>query len=167
MQLAEFNQATVSDIHDLLRNCVNIEHWVRAIQQQRPFASLAELMDFAKLQAQGWHWSDIDVALSNHPRIGEKKASSSLSSKEQIFSAQEQAAISQDQNTRQAIEQGNLVYERKFGFIFLIRAAGLNANDILTTLHYRLNNDPETERQIVHQQLMDIALFRLAQEIQP
>lgn len=61
--------------------------------------------------------------------------------------------------------KGNLAYEKKFDFIFLIRAAGRSSEEILTALNYRLVNDLDTEKRIVHQQLLEIALLRLAQEI--
>lgn len=54
-----------------------------------------------------------------------------LNAKEQNFSAQEQAGISLDEQTQQALLQGNIEYEQKFGFIFLIKAAGLSSDEIL------------------------------------
>ena len=64
-----------------------------------------------------------------------------------------------------ALLKANLAYEKKFDFIFLIRAAGRSSEEILTALEYRLVNDLDTEKRIVHQQLLEIALLRLAQEI--
>ncbi len=61
-----------------------------------------------------------------------------LNAKEQNFSAQEQAGISLDEQTQQALLQGNIEYEQKFGFIFLIKAAGLSSDEILKKLHQRL-----------------------------
>ncbi len=60
----------------------------------------------------------------SHPsKIGERQAKKQLNAKEQNFSAQEQAGISLDEQTQQALLQGNIEYEQKFGFIFLIKAA--------------------------------------------
>lgn len=56
-----------------------------------------------------------------------------LNAKEQNFSAQEQAGIFLDEQTQQALLQGNIEYEQKFGFIFLIKAAGLSSDEILKT----------------------------------
>ena len=71
-----------------------------------------------------------------------------------------------DEQTQQALLQGNLDYEQKFGFIFLIKAAGLSSDEILKKLHERLQNDLAIEKTIVHEQLAAIALLRLSQEIQ-
>nr|MBP8207251.1 OHCU decarboxylase [Acinetobacter sp.] len=81
-------------------------------------------------------------------------------------SDREQATLNSDQETLDAIYQGNLAYEKKYGFIFLIKASGLNSQQILTALNYRLKNDPDIEKRIVHQQLLEIALLRLKQEVE-
>ena len=83
-----------------------------------------------------------------------------------MFSDREQATLNSDQETLDAIYQGNLTYEKKYGFIFLIKASGLNSQQILTALNYRLKNDPDIEKRIVHQQLLEIALLRLKQAVE-
>lgn len=64
--------------------------------------------------------------------------------------------------TAAAIRRGNLDYENRFGRVFLIRAAGRSAGEILEQLTLRLGNTPEQEDQIVAEQLREIALLRLA-----
>ena len=88
-----------------------------------------------------------------------------LNAKEQNFSAQEQAGISLDEQTQQALLQGNIEYEQKFGFIFLIKAAGLSSDEILKTLSTS-SKQLSYRKVIVHEQLAAIALLRLSQEVQ-
>ncbi|WP_111860443.1 2-oxo-4-hydroxy-4-carboxy-5-ureidoimidazoline decarboxylase [Acinetobacter sp. CFCC 10889] len=166
MRLSEFNQSQNGEVNTLLKHCVHIERWAHDILQQRPFASKEILLQSAHRHATTWTWDEILAALNTHPRIGEKKAQAELSTKEQRFSDREQAAVMQDSATQQALFQGNVSYEKKFGFIFLIKASGLNSEEILTALNYRLSNDFDSEKRIVHQQLLEIAQLRLAQEIQ-
>lgn len=166
MQLSDFNHASPQLIRQRLMQCVHIERWAKDIEQQRPFRSKQSLLDYAELRAQTWTWQEILSALATHPRIGEKQAKQVLSAKEQKFSDHEQANISQDQSTQHALLQGNMAYEKKFNFIFLIRAAGRSSQDILAILKQRLNHDLNIEKQIVHQQLSEIALLRMTQEIQ-
>ena len=56
---------------------------------------------------------------------------------------------------------GNREYEEKFGRVFLIRAAGRTAPEILQALNSRLANTPAEEDTIVAQQLREIAVLRL------
>jgi 2-oxo-4-hydroxy-4-carboxy-5-ureidoimidazoline decarboxylase len=165
VHLAEFNQASETDVKTFLKHCVQIESWVNELSAQRPYVSTEALLSQAKQQASTWQWSEIKHALDNHPRIGEKKAQVDLSAQEQGFSDREQASISSDEETQEALLAGNIAYEKKYGYIFLIKASGLKSEDVLQALHYRLMNDPDTEQRIVHQQLSEIALLRLTQEL--
>lgn len=165
MLLSEFNQSDFTTIQTLLKQCVHIPRWGAEIAKQRPFSNMDILSNFAQQQAKSWQWEEILAALNTHPRIGEKSAQATLSEKEHTFSNREQANLAQDQATLDEIFKGNVAYEKKYGFIFLIKASGLNSEQILTALNYRLDNDLDTEKRIVHQQLLDIALLRLSQEV--
>lgn len=162
MQLSQFNQES---IQERLEHCVKIPRWADEISAKRPFESRQAVLDFAEQQAKTWTWEEILQALNTHPRIGEKKAQASLSTKEQQFSAREQTQAQTDQTTLDLILQANLQYEARFGYIFLIKATGLSSTEILAALHSRLKNDPMIEQQVVKQQLMAIALLRLEQEL--
>ena len=49
--------------------------------------------------------------------------------------------------------RGNAEYEQRFGRIYLVAAAGRSAEDLLGLLHERLDNDPETELDVVRREL--------------
>ena len=73
--------------------------------------------------------------------------------------------IRADTATKQALASGNADYERRFGRIFLIRAAGRSPEQILAALNERLANDDATEDAVVAGQLREIALLRLGQAV--
>lgn len=166
MFLVEFNQAPPEQLKTLLKNCVHIQAWAEKIISKRPYSTKASLLEYAEQLSQMWSWQEIQAALATHPKISEREAKKQLNAKEQDFSSKEQAGISLDEQTQQALLQGNMDYEQKFGFIFLIKAAGLSSDEILKKLHERLQNDLAIEKTIVHEQLAAIALLRLSQEIQ-
>lgn len=166
MQLDQFNQSCPTQLKQFLTQCVNIPRWADELSAARPFSSVTTALDYAQQQSQTWLWSEIHTALNTHPRIGEKQAQHALSAQEQQFSQREQAhAQHADAELSHAIAQANAAYEQRFGYLFLIKASGLTADDILTALNYRLLNDVDTERRIVKQQLSEIALLRLTQEL--
>lgn len=166
VRFSEFNYAATHQITPLLSACVHIPSWIDGLSQQRPYASTQALLDAATQQSQNWTWTEIETALTTHPRIGEKKAKAELTEREAQFSDREQSGVKQDAQTQQALFEGNVAYEQKFGFIFLIKAAGLSSEQILSSLQQRLQHDLETEKKIVHEQLAAIALLRLSQGIQ-
>ncbi|ATZ63842.1 2-oxo-4-hydroxy-4-carboxy-5-ureidoimidazoline decarboxylase [Acinetobacter bereziniae] len=165
MNLNEFNQISKQQAQAMLNHCVQIPRWTQDIVSTRPFTSLDDLLDYAKKQALTWTWDEILTALNNHPRIGEKKAKANLTEQEREFSNREQSAIKHSSEVEDALLKGNLSYEKKFGFLFLIRALGLDHSEILQALKYRLLNDVETEQRIVKQQLSEIAILRLTQAL--
>lgn len=162
MDLAQFNQEPVTEF---LAHCVNIPRWAEAMAAARPFSSKQAVLAFAQQQVQSWTWQEVLNALNTHPKIGEKKAQHALTAQEKVFSEREQATAQSDPDTLAQILAANLSYQKRFGYIFLIKAAGLSSQQILNALNTRLQNDDKTEQQIVQQQLAAIALSRLEQEL--
>ncbi len=60
-----------------------------------------------------------------------------------------------------AIAAGNRAYEERFGHVFLIRAAGRTAEEMLAELRRRLGNPEEQERAEVTEQLAQITALRV------
>lgn len=169
MHLDTFNQIPLEQAQSILSQCVAIPSWLHSLASERPYVSLEALHKRAQEQAATWQWQEVAAALAKHPRIGERieesSGSSPLSAKEQAFSKQEQGQLQLDNSLEQALYQGNLDYEEKFGHIFLIRAAGRSAHEVLAELSRRLHNDKTREQQEVSQQLAEITLLRLKQEV--
>lgn len=159
MKLAEFNEADRADASAVLRPCIDIQRWVDQIADARPFASGDALLGFARDAASPFTPDEVDAALAHHPRIGERPTAATA---EASMSRSEQAGVDPaDAAAAEALAAGNRAYEEKFGRVFLIRAAGRTAPEILAALNERLANSPAQEDVIVAQQLREIALLRL------
>jgi 2-oxo-4-hydroxy-4-carboxy-5-ureidoimidazoline decarboxylase len=159
MKLAEFNEADRADASAVLRPCIDIQRWVDQIADARPFASGDALLGFARDAASPFTPDEVDAALAHHPRIGERPTAATA---EASMSRSEQAGVDpEDAAAAEALAAGNRAYEEKFGRVFLIRAAGRTAPEILAALNERLANSPAQEDVIVAQQLREIALLRL------
>jgi 2-oxo-4-hydroxy-4-carboxy-5-ureidoimidazoline decarboxylase len=63
--------------------------------------------------------------------------------------------------TRRALAEGNRLYEKKFGHVFLICATGKSAEEMLAALGRRLENDPETELRAAAEEQRKITRQRL------
>ena len=103
-------------------------------------------------------WSDVSLAISAHPRIGDRPAGGD---RESVWSRREQAGVDGDADTLTALKRANLDYERRFDHVFLIFATGRTKAEILDAARLRLGNDVETERRVVQDELRKIALLRL------
>lgn len=164
MNLSDFNSLTPEKVFDALRPCIDIPRWITGVAAARPFDDVQQLLDHAGHVAPDWTDEEIDRALSHHPRIGERPVGAS---EEANLSRQEQAGLVTSEDTAASITAGNIAYERKFGRVFLIRAAGRTAPEILQSLTQRLGNDADEERRIIARELRDIALVRLQGIVRP
>ncbi|MDP9989188.1 2-oxo-4-hydroxy-4-carboxy-5-ureidoimidazoline decarboxylase [Arthrobacter oryzae] len=159
MKLAEFNSADPAAAQAILRPCIDISRWVEAVAGARPFPARNELLEFAAQAANPFTPAEVEAAMAHHPRIGERLTAAST---EASMSRSEQAGVDPaDAEAAESLARGNREYEEKFGRVFLIRAAGRTAPEILAALNQRLSNSPEEEDSIVAQQLREIAVLRL------
>ena len=162
--LHEFNQLDAGEADRLLRPCLDVDRWVSAVVDGRPYPSADQLLAAAREAGDPFTAVELEQALSHHPRIGEKPSGDTT---EAGLSRSEQAGLGVDDDVRARLAEGNHAYERRFGRIFLIRAAGRSSEEILDQLEARLQNDPDTEDQVVADQLRQIALVRLAGVVSP
>jgi 2-oxo-4-hydroxy-4-carboxy-5-ureidoimidazoline decarboxylase len=159
IRLHEFNALDDAEAAALLRPCLDVDRWVASIVDSRPYASADELFATARAAASPFTGAELEAALAHHPRIGEQARGGSA---EAGLSRSEQAGLALDDDVQQQLTEGNRAYETRFGRVFLIRAAGRSSTEILDKLQTRLGNDPDTEDEVVADQLRQIALVRLA-----
>src|SRR5690606_24035231 len=158
MQLKDFNTVGADEAAALVRACADVERWVDEIVAGRPYASVADVVA-ARPAADPWTDAEIDAALARHPRIGDRARGAGTDA---ALSRTEQAQVADaDAEVRARIAEGNRAYEERFGHVFLIRAAGRSAEEILAQLQQRLRHTPEQERANAAANLREIAALRL------
>jgi 2-oxo-4-hydroxy-4-carboxy-5-ureidoimidazoline decarboxylase len=161
MLLEEFNTADRAAAVTAVKPALDIPRWIDAIVDGRPYASVDALSAAALEVAAPLSEAELDGALAHHPRIGARVDGTSA---EAAHSRREQPSV--DDVTAAALAEGNRAYEERFDRVFLVRAAGRTAEEILGLLQQRLGHTPEQELAVVDQQLREIAALRLAAAIQ-
>ena len=142
-----------------LRACCAADAWLRRMSTARPFPSAEDALDLSDEILIGLDDSALDQALAAHARIGERRLGSTT---EDRWSRSEQAgALAVDTDVRERLAEGNRRYEERFGHVFLIRAAGRSAEEMLAALEQRLGHDDDTERDVVRRELAEIVRLRL------
>jgi 2-oxo-4-hydroxy-4-carboxy-5-ureidoimidazoline decarboxylase len=143
-----------------LLECLAVPRWAREIATGRPYPSAAALRDAATAAGLAMTDDEVVEALSRHPRIGERPAGPG---REAGWSRSEQGGVNAgDEVLAMALRAGNREYEEKFGYVFLIRAAGRSGPEILAALNERLTHEWPQERAVVRRELTEIAVLRLA-----
>lgn len=132
------------------------------MQGGRPYPTGDALQTAIMTAAAPFTEAEIDAALRHHPRIGDRPTGDDTHS---ANARAEQSGVDASQSTvRERLNAGNHAYEARFGRVFLIRAAGRDADDVLRELDRRLQNDPATELAVVEHELREIAAVRLTGE---
>ena len=128
----------------------------------RPFASDAEVLAAADRAWWALGRDDWLEAFAGHPRIGEREGADPRHVATREWSRQEQVgARAADPGVRAALAEGNLEYERRFGHVFLTRATGRFADEMLAELRRRLGNDPAAELREAAGEQAEITRLRL------
>ena len=160
--IAWLNGLDSADARKELLKCCGATRWAEIVEHDRPYASLEQLI--AKANDVWWSLDETDwlEAFRSHPKIGERKAANAVSAQSQQWSAQEQQGVQNTaQKTIDKLAQLNLVYEKKFGFIFIVCATGKSSDEILALLEQRLPNDARTELPIAAAEQAKISELRL------
>lgn len=142
-----------------LRACCAADAWLSPMSLARPFDSVQIATDLSDALVLDLDEAGIEQALGAHARIGERRLGSTV---EDRWSRTEQAgALAVESDVQQRLAEGNERYEERFGRVFLIRASGRSAEEMLAALEARLDNDDDTERDVVRRELADIVRLRL------
>ena len=161
MSLEDFNALPAEEAGERLAACLPVPRWVDTVRDGRPYAAWPDLEETATTAAAELDEVELAAALAGHPRIGERASSPRHDA---AFSAREQSGVDPaDAEVARVLADGNAAYEERFDRVFLIRAAGRSAAEILAELRRRLENDDDTERAETVTQLREIALLRLRQ----
>jgi 2-oxo-4-hydroxy-4-carboxy-5-ureidoimidazoline decarboxylase len=138
---------------EVLLGCLSVPRWADDVLAGQPYDDRDALIAAADAAARELTDEELDQALSGHPRIGERGGAQSR---------REQSGVDPTAgDTAARLKAGNAAYEKRFGRVFLIRAAGRDAEEILSQLERRLQNDAVTERAETVDNLRQIALLRL------
>jgi len=164
-ELSDFNEAPADTLRPGLLSLTAVDAWADGLLAARPYDDLDAVLRTSDAIVSDLEEGQIDSALAGHPRIGEQ--ADGLDGESAARSAKEQSAMSRaDAELQEAITRGNAEYEKRFGRIYLVAAAGRSADELLNQLRQRLHNDPVTELEVVRQELARISRIRLTNELQ-
>ena len=156
-----FNRLPEEEAATELRAVCHSRRWAKEVAAGRPYADLAALQRAADEVWLGLGPEDWLEAFAAHPRIGQAGGASA------DWSRQEQAGVGgAGAEVQDRLARGNAEYEARFGYVFLISAAGRDAEEILAALTERLGNDPATELRVAAEEHRRITRLRLEKLMQ-
>ena len=160
--IGKLNRLSAGEARAALLACCGSTRWVSEVAALRPFWDVGQLLNIA-----GRVWRELGredwlEAFRAHPKIGEQRAERETGAEAGRWSEGEQArAREAPAETLAALSEANRDYEGRFGFIFIVCAAGKSAEEMLALLRERINNDPEAELRVAAGEQWRITELRL------
>jgi 2-oxo-4-hydroxy-4-carboxy-5-ureidoimidazoline decarboxylase len=162
MTLSDLNSLSPTARAGVLGTCCGATAWVAALNQQFPFESAAALHEAAERIWDNLGEDDWREAFTHHPKIGDISALKEKFASTATWAAGEQGAVRQaTQETLEALAAGNVAYEQRFGYIFIVCATGKSAEEMLALLQARLPNEPVQEIHVARNEQAKITRLRL------
>ena len=157
------NSLSHQDAVEAFRRCCGASTWCEKMAKARPYQKLDALNLVADTAFDSLVEKDWLEAFACHPKIGDLESLKMKFAGNREWSSAEQASITDaDKHTLHRLAEGNIAYETRFGYLFIVCASGKSAAEMLSLLEARLPNKPETELSIAAAEQRKITSLRLA-----
>lgn len=167
MQANEINLERINTLDEEtfrteLHRCCGSKRWVELMLVRRPFKDEAALLNAAENVWFSLSREDWLEAFAHHPKIGDAESLRGKFCQTIQWAKNEQSAVaSASDETIKRLAEANQIYEKRFGYIFIVCATGKSAEEMLSILQNRLGNEPSEEIQIAAREQHKITRLRL------
>lgn len=160
--VAELDVMPADRASQLLSDCCGSARWVTGMVTRRPFGSVERVLSTADDVWNSLGPDDWREAFSHHPRIGEQRSPARQSERGAAWAAGEQSGVGiAADDTLKSLATVNREYERRFGYIYIVCASGLSADEMLAGAERRLRNEAGTELAVAAEEQRKITRLRL------
>jgi len=161
MTIAEFDHLAAERKKEMLKQCCDSTAWVEKMLTVPPVNDLIDLFEDAEEKWYECTEADWKEAFSHHPKIGDINSLKEKFARDKWVKDEQSSVKQAPDQTLEALAEGNKLYERKFGYIFIVCATGRSAEEMLGLLTSRLRNSPENEIKIAMEEQNKITRIRL------
>jgi OHCU decarboxylase len=138
--------------------------FLRRLAEARPFESDADLLAKAHELAISMPEEERVALVEAHPRIGANVETVSTMSRDEQGYDGESAEDAETARAYEELAMLNEIYERQFGFRYVVFVAGRSKAEIVPMLEHALRNDRDVELRRALDETIDIAADRLARQ---
>jgi 2-oxo-4-hydroxy-4-carboxy-5-ureidoimidazoline decarboxylase len=162
MTVNELNSLSLNSLQEELTKCNGATNWVKSMCTYIPFKGINEVLFISEKVWNECTKQDWLEAFEHHPKIGDINSLNKKFANTIQWASSEQSSINQTtQQTIELLANKNNEYEKKFGFIFIVCATGKSAEEMLSLLLQRINNNKEDELIIAKNEQLKITQLRL------
>ena len=142
LTVEELNEMAPSVFEASISKCCGAKNWVQKMAAARPFSSRKDVLEEAENAWFACKKSDWLEAFTHHPKIGDVESLKKKFASTAAWASGEQVKV-QAASTAilEELKLYNDLYLNKFGFIFIIFATGKTAEEMLSILKTRYENE--------------------------
>ncbi len=157
-----FNNRSLPAVRADLERCCGSSEWLEQMLNFYPFASSQQVLLISEQIADQLNEEDWLEAFQHHPQIGDLDSlRQKFASTADLAAGEQSGSVGASEQTLSELADYNARYREKFGFIFIVCATGKTADEMLTLLKQRIDNDAETELRIAAGEQRKITRLRL------
>lgn len=167
MKLSEFNALSTDEAMKDLMRCCGSRRWASQMAARRPYNTLESVLAMADEVWAKMARADVLEAFSHHPKIGDVASlRTKFASTSQWASGEQSGVQAAGDDVLKRLAEGNDLYEKRFGYIFIVCATGKTAPEMLALLEERLRNKSDVELRIALGEQAKITRIRLGKLFQ-
>lgn len=160
LRLRYLNSLFPQEARAFFTTACSSKRWVDEMVAARPYDAVGGVLARAEEAFSVLTTDDWLEAFAAHPRIGEQRGHQAAEG--EAMSRREQSGVATaEASTVDQLAEVNRLYAEKFGFTYIVRAAGRSATEMLELARTRLENERSTEIEVAAEQQRQITRGRL------
>jgi OHCU decarboxylase len=146
LTLEELNEMAPSVFEAYISKCCGAKTWVEKMAAARPFSSRKDVLEKAENAWFACKKLDWLEGFTHHPKIGDVESLKKKFAATAVWASGEQSNVqAASAAVIEELKLYNDLYINKFGFIFIVFATGKTADEMLSILKTRYENDTTEE----------------------
>ena len=160
--LNHWNELSNAERREAARGWCGADRFSRTLGDHGPLACIEDAHRQADECFDSFTDQDWLEAFASHPRLGDVKSLQMKFVGNRQWSADEQSGTdAADPELLQRLAEWNEKYFQRFGHIFILKATGVTATQMVRAIEQRLTNSPEDERRIAADHQRQITHLRI------
>ena len=159
--LEKLNRAATEIAESRFLDCCGSRSWAREMVEARPFENAVALLEKAEQVWQNLEAKDWLEAFAAHPKIGARTDARQSAQFAEWSDTEQSGAHAAADAVLAGLDEANRLYEKTFGYIFIVCATGKSAEEMLDLCRRRLTNDADAEIRIAADEQRKITEIRL------
>jgi len=157
-----FNDLEESKVIEEVKRCCSSQKWAQDFIKKRPFSSWDDMLKASETTWFQLSKEDWLEAFNGHAKIGDLNSLKKKYNNTKNWSEGEQKGVQETpESVLKELKTLNDLYEKKYAHIFIVCATGKTAEEMLSILKTRMNNDPDEELKKAAEEQNKITNLRL------